>query len=66
MYIRENANQTAEIANGAYSAYIADTVTAYYVQFWLRRFRSGIYEVKDTPRTVRPVVENVDKIIEII
>ncbi|GFV10212.1 histonelysine Nmethyltransferase SETMARlike [Trichonephila clavipes] len=44
----------------------ADTVTANYVQFWFRRFRSGIFDVKDAPRTGRPVVENVDKITEII
>ncbi|GFU54563.1 protein GVQW3 [Trichonephila clavipes] len=40
--------------------------TANYVQFWFRRFRSGIFDVKDVPRTGRPVVENVDKITEII
>ncbi|GFW82314.1 histone-lysine N-methyltransferase SETMAR [Trichonephila clavipes] len=49
-----------EIVNGA------DTVTANYVQFWFRRFRSGIFDVKGAPRTGRPVVENVDKITEII
>ncbi|GFU36616.1 histone-lysine N-methyltransferase SETMAR [Trichonephila clavipes] len=53
----------AEIANGVYGV---DTVTANYVQFWFRRFRSGIFDVKDTPRTGRPVVQNVDKITEII
>ncbi|GFT27467.1 hypothetical protein TNCV_1275651 [Trichonephila clavipes] len=36
-----------------------------YVQFWFNRFRSGIFDVKDAPRTVRPIVENVDKISEI-
>ncbi|GFY30981.1 histone-lysine N-methyltransferase SETMAR [Trichonephila clavipes] len=55
----ENTSQRAEIANGVYGA---DTVTANYVQFWFRRFRSGIFEVKDTLRTGRPVVENIDKI----
>ncbi|GFW53533.1 histone-lysine N-methyltransferase SETMAR [Trichonephila clavipes] len=39
---------------------------SYYVQFWFHRFRSGIFDVKDAPRTGRPVVENVDKIAEII
>ncbi|GFU56405.1 histone-lysine N-methyltransferase SETMAR [Trichonephila clavipes] len=39
---------------------------ANYVQFWFHRFRSGIFDVKDAPRTGRPVVENVDKITEII
>ncbi|GFW32559.1 histone-lysine N-methyltransferase SETMAR [Trichonephila clavipes] len=59
--IRENASQVAEIANDIYGV---DTVTANYVQFWFRLFRSGIFDVK--PRTGRPVVENVDKITEII
>ncbi|GFU79961.1 histone-lysine N-methyltransferase SETMAR [Trichonephila clavipes] len=60
---RENASQVAGIANGVYGA---DTVTANYVQFWFRRFRSGIFDVKDEPRTGGPVVENVDKSPEII
>ncbi|GFY29369.1 histone-lysine N-methyltransferase SETMAR [Trichonephila clavipes] len=55
----ENASQVAEIANGVYGA---DTVTVNYVQFWFRGFRSGIFDVKDAPRTGRPVVDNVDKI----
>ncbi|GFY24199.1 histone-lysine N-methyltransferase SETMAR [Trichonephila clavipes] len=59
----KNAIQGAEIANGVYGA---DTVTANYVQFWFRRFRSGIFDVKDAPRTSRSFIENVDKITEII
>ncbi|GFW36491.1 histone-lysine N-methyltransferase SETMAR [Trichonephila clavipes] len=59
----ENASQVAEIVNGLYGP---DTVIANYVHFWFRRFRSGIFDVKDAPRTSRPVVENVDKITEII
>ncbi|GFS54740.1 histone-lysine N-methyltransferase SETMAR [Trichonephila clavipes] len=59
----ENASQAAEIVNGVYSAY---TVTANYVKFWFRRFRSGIFAVKDAPRTGWPVVESVGKITEII
>ncbi|GFY21415.1 histone-lysine N-methyltransferase SETMAR [Trichonephila clavipes] len=62
-HIGENGSQVLEIANGVYGA---DTVTANYVQFWFRRFRSGIYDVKDAPHTDRPIVENVDKITEII
>ncbi|GFW70063.1 putative DD34D transposase [Trichonephila clavipes] len=30
------------------------------------RFRSSIFDVKDAPRTDRPIVENIDKITEII
>ncbi|GFX99416.1 histone-lysine N-methyltransferase SETMAR [Trichonephila clavipes] len=59
----ENANQASEIVNGAYDT---DTVTANYAQFWFRRFRLGIFDVKNTPRTGRPVIENVNKITEII
>ncbi|GFV67949.1 histone-lysine N-methyltransferase SETMAR [Trichonephila clavipes] len=59
----ENASQAAEIVNGVYGA---DTITANYVQFWLCRFRSCIFDVKDAPRTGRPVIKNVDKITEII
>ncbi|GFY00733.1 histone-lysine N-methyltransferase SETMAR [Trichonephila clavipes] len=59
----KNASQAAEIVHGVYGA---DTVTANYEQFWFRRFRSGIFDVKDAPLKGRPVVENVDKITEII
>ncbi|GFT82536.1 histone-lysine N-methyltransferase SETMAR [Trichonephila clavipes] len=59
----ENANRAAEIVNGVYGS---DTLTANYVQFWFRRFRSGIFDVKDAPHPGRHVVENVDKITETI
>ncbi|GFX04453.1 histone-lysine N-methyltransferase SETMAR [Trichonephila clavipes] len=59
----EIVSQGAEIANGAYGA---NTVTANYVEFWIRRFRSGIFDFKDAPHTGSPVIENVDKITEII
>ncbi|GFX80209.1 histone-lysine N-methyltransferase SETMAR [Trichonephila clavipes] len=59
----ENANQVTEIANGVYGA---NTVTVNYVQFWFRRFRLGIFEVKDAPRTGMPIVKNVDKNTKII
>ncbi|GFW97788.1 histone-lysine N-methyltransferase SETMAR [Trichonephila clavipes] len=59
----ENASQVAEIANDVYGA---NTVTANYVQFWFRRFRSGIFDDKNASRPGRPVVENVDNITEII
>ncbi|GFW46257.1 hypothetical protein TNCV_2813521 [Trichonephila clavipes] len=44
----------------------AVTVTAKYMQFWYRRFGSGVFDVKDAPRKVRPVVEKVNKTTEII
>ncbi|GFX93331.1 histone-lysine N-methyltransferase SETMAR [Trichonephila clavipes] len=59
----ENASQVDEIVNGVYGA---NTVTTNYIQFRFRRFRSGIFNVNNAPSTGRPVVENVDKITEII
>ncbi|GFU45452.1 uncharacterized protein TNCV_3625721 [Trichonephila clavipes] len=59
----ENASQEAKIENGVYSV---NNVTANHGQFWFRRFRSGILDVKDAPHTDRPIVENVNKITEII
>ncbi|GFT11180.1 histone-lysine N-methyltransferase SETMAR [Trichonephila clavipes] len=59
----KNGSQAAEIVNGIYGA---DSVTSNYVQFGFHRFRSSIFYVKVVPRTGRPVVENVDKITEII
>ncbi|GFW01883.1 histone-lysine N-methyltransferase SETMAR [Trichonephila clavipes] len=59
----ENASQMAEIVNGVYDV---NTVTANYVQFWFDDFVQAFSYVKDAPHTDRPVVENVDKITEII
>ncbi|GFY19854.1 histone-lysine N-methyltransferase SETMAR [Trichonephila clavipes] len=59
----ENASQADAIAYGVYGA---DTVIANYMQFWFRRFHSGIFYVKDAPRTGKPFVENVEKITEIV
>ncbi|GFV58903.1 histone-lysine N-methyltransferase SETMAR [Trichonephila clavipes] len=50
----------------AIGVYGADTVTVNYVQFWFHQFCSVIFDVKDAPRTGRPVVETVHKITKII
>ncbi|GFV20242.1 hypothetical protein TNCV_5032351 [Trichonephila clavipes] len=39
----ENASQRTEIVNGVFGA---NAVTANDVQFWFRRFRSGIFDVE--------------------
>ncbi|GFV64174.1 histone-lysine N-methyltransferase SETMAR [Trichonephila clavipes] len=59
----DNASQVTEIVNGVYDT---DTVTANYGQLWFCRFRSELFDVKLAPRTGRPVIDNVDKITEII
>lgn len=57
----ENASQAAQNVNSVYGS---DTVTANQAQFWFRRFYSGNFDVKDAPRSGRPIVENVDKIMQ--
>ncbi|GFV11079.1 histone-lysine N-methyltransferase SETMAR [Trichonephila clavipes] len=59
----ENTSRASEIVNGVYDV---DTVKANYVQFWVRRFRSGIFDAEDALPTGGPFVENVDTITEII
>ncbi|GFV55651.1 hypothetical protein TNCV_1821381 [Trichonephila clavipes] len=63
----KNASQAPEIV---YVNYGTDAVTererASYVQFSFRRFRSDIFDIKNTPRKGRLVFENVDKINEIV
>ncbi|GFX45474.1 mitotic-spindle organizing protein 2A [Trichonephila clavipes] len=54
----ENVSQVAETVNSVYGA---DTATVNYAPFLFRRFHAGIFDVKDTPRTGRPIIENVDK-----
>ena len=44
--------------------YGADTLSVRVAQQWFGRFRSGVVEVNDAPRSGRPAVVNVDKIIE--
>ncbi|GFX11182.1 endoplasmic reticulum aminopeptidase 2 [Trichonephila clavipes] len=59
----ENANQAAKIVNILYGA---DTVTANYVQCWLCRFRSDIFDVKDALHTGSPNLRKSNKTTEII
>ncbi|XP_017061305.1 histone-lysine N-methyltransferase SETMAR isoform X3 [Drosophila ficusphila] len=46
--------------------YGPDTVSIFTAQRWFQRFRSGVEVVEDAPRSGRPVVENCDKITELI
>ena len=44
--------------------YGADTLSVRVAQQWFERFRSGVVKVNDAPRSGRPAVVNVDKIME--
>ena len=43
-----------------------DTVSTSTAQRWFQRFRSGAEVIEDAPRSGRPVVENCDKIAELM
>lgn len=59
----KNASQATELICDVYGP---DTLSIRVAQHWFKRFRSGVVEVKDAPRSGRPVVENVAKIMEIV
>lgn len=42
------------------------SVSANHAQLWFRRFRSRNFDIKDAPRSGRPIVENIGKIMEIV
>ncbi|GFW91400.1 histone-lysine N-methyltransferase SETMAR [Trichonephila clavipes] len=64
--LARTVNGSKKAAKIVKDAYGANTVTANYVQFWFRRFRSVIFDVKNAPHTGMIVLKNVDKITEII
>ena len=59
----KNATKAAEKFCEVYGP---NTVTIRTAQRWFDRFRSGVVDVEDTPRTGRPIVVETDKIVEII
>ena len=59
----KNASQAAENVNSVYGP---DNVTANHSPFWFCLFCFGNFDIKDAPHCGRPIVENVDKIMEIV
>lgn len=53
----KNASQVVENLNSVYGP---DIGTVNHAEFWFRRFRSGNFDIKDAPRTRRPIMENVE------
>ncbi|XP_025157458.1 histone-lysine N-methyltransferase SETMAR-like [Harpegnathos saltator] len=60
---REKAEQAAKKVCAVYGLNIVSNATA---KRWFQRFRSGNMDVEDETRSGRPIVENVDKIMEIV
>ncbi|XP_025155718.1 histone-lysine N-methyltransferase SETMAR-like [Harpegnathos saltator] len=60
---REQADQAAKKICAVYGPNTVSNATA---KRWFQRFRSGNMDVEDETRSGRPIVENVDKIMEIV
>ena len=65
-YYYDKGKNAAHAANKICALYGPDTVSISTAQRWFQRFRSGAEVIEDAPRSGRPVVENCDKIAELI
>lgn len=48
------------------AVYGEDTLTISTAQKWFARFRAGNFDVKDAPRSCRPITEKTNEILELI
>ena len=65
-YYYDKGKNASHAANKICAVYGPDTVSISTAQRWFQRFRSGAEVIEDAPRSGRPVVENCDKIAELI
>ena len=65
-YDYDKGKNASHAANKIYAVYWPDTVSISTAQRWFQRFRAGAEVIEDAPRSGRPVVENCDKIAELI
>ena len=65
-YYYDKGKNASHAANKIFAVYGPDTVSISTAQRWFQRFRSGAEVIEDAPRFGRPVVENCDKIAELI
>ena len=65
-YYYDKGKNASHAANKICAVYEPDTVSIFTAQRWFQRFRSGAEVIEDAPRSGRPVVENCDKIAELI
>ena len=65
-YYYDKGKNASHAANKICAVYGRDTVSISTALRWFQRFRSGAEVIEDAPRSGRPVVENCDKIAELI
>ncbi|XP_020298171.1 histone-lysine N-methyltransferase SETMAR-like, partial [Pseudomyrmex gracilis] len=64
-YFKKGKNAT-QAAKKICDVYGHDAVSIRVAQSWFKRFQSGNFDVKDAPRSGRPITEKVDEIMKII
>ncbi|XP_025163175.1 histone-lysine N-methyltransferase SETMAR-like, partial [Harpegnathos saltator] len=65
-YHYDQREKTEQAAKKVCAVYGPNTVSNATAKRWFQRFRSGNMDVEDETRSGRPIVENVDKIMEIV
>lgn len=66
LYYYKKGKNAAKTCRKICTVYGEDAVSERRTQEWFARFRSGNFDVKDARRSGRPIVENADKIMELI
>lgn len=66
LYYYKKGKNAAKTCRKICTVYGEDAVSERRTQEWFARFRSGNFDVKDARRSGRPIVENTDKIMELI
>lgn len=64
LFFYEKGENAAQARQNICAVYGEDTLSKSAARKWFARFRSGNLEVKDAPRTGRPIVEKVDEIFQ--
>lgn len=64
-YFKKRKNATYAVKKIC-DVYGPDTVSERSAREWFSRFRAGIFEVKDAPRSGRPIADKDDEIVRII
>ncbi|XP_017785253.1 PREDICTED: histone-lysine N-methyltransferase SETMAR-like isoform X2 [Nicrophorus vespilloides] len=65
-YHYDQGDKAQQAAKKICDVYGPNTVSNATAKRWFRRFRSGNMDIEDETRSGRPIVENVDKIMEIV
>lgn len=66
LFYYRKAKSGAKTCRKICAVYGANAVTERTVQLWFNRFRTGNFDVKDAPRSGRPITAKADEILQMI